>query len=186
MDVVYKAEWWGLIETNWKMKTSVALLTFSLFYLCVAEVQQLENPAGVCNNTQIHNIEIVLSCAGGTIVSQGNCEPVLNLNKPETKVKNAEEQSRGLHRESQGKTVHVFGFMLLLWFLNILIKMCFHVMSQATREAFQGVIGATAIGDEPFLTEVTLTHKSGFPESETFYPTKGNLTVYGNRWHTHT
>lgn len=161
------------------MKTSVALLTFPLFYLCVADVQQLESRAGVCNSTQIRDINIVLSCAGGTAVSQGNCEPILTLNEP--KVKDAEEQSRGLRGQAQGKTVHFSGYMLLLWFLNGLIKMRFHVMSQAAQEAFEGIIGAAAIADEPFLTEVILTHKSGFPESETFYPTKGNLTIYVNR-----
>lgn len=159
----------------------MALLTFPLFYLCVAEVQQLENRAGVCNNTQIRNIDIVLSCAGGTAVSQGNCEPILTLNEPKAKVKNTEEQSRRLRGEARGKTVHFSGYMLLSWFLNIPIKMCFHVMSQGSLEALEGITGAAAIADEPFLTEVTLTHKSGFPESETFYPTKGNLTIYVNR-----
>lgn len=155
----------------------MALLTFPLLYLCVAEVQQLENQAGVCNNTQVRNINIVLSCAGGTAVSQGKCEPILTLNEPKANVKDTEEQSRGLRGEAQGKTAHSSGYMLLLWFLNILIKMYFHVMSQA----FEGITGAAAVVDEPFLTEVTLTHKSGFPESETLYPTKGNLSIYVNR-----
>lgn len=88
------------------MKTSVALLTFSLFYLCVAEVQQLDNRAGECNSTKIHYIDVGLSCAGDTTGTQvSNCELALTSRELEAKPKNTEEQVEDVRGEFKGKTI---------------------------------------------------------------------------------
>ena len=65
--VVYKAEWCELIETNqsdWKMKISVAVLTLSLCYLSVAEVQLVEDRAGEANTPEVRSYEPAILCAG--------------------------------------------------------------------------------------------------------------------------
>lgn len=88
------------------MKTSVALLTFSLFYLCVAEVQQQDNQAGECKGTKIRNVEIAFACADDTTESQvSNCQPALILRELEAKPKNTEEQFEDVRGEVKCKTI---------------------------------------------------------------------------------
>ncbi|XP_059201128.1 complement C1q-like protein 2 isoform X2 [Centropristis striata] len=79
------------------MKTFVAVLTFSLVYLSVADVQQLDHRAGEDNGTEIPNMEKASACAGGLTGSI--------LRELETKLKNTEKQLEDLRGVVQGNRV---------------------------------------------------------------------------------
>ncbi|TDH05501.1 hypothetical protein EPR50_G00122970 [Perca flavescens] len=81
------------------MKTSVAVLTLSLFYLSVAEVQQLDDQAEQVPSMEIPNVERTCPCAGDVTGSQ------INLRDLEAKLKNTEKQLEDLTREVRGNSV---------------------------------------------------------------------------------
>lgn len=88
------------------MKTSVAVLTLSLFYLSVAEVQQLDHRAGEGNGTKINNIKPTCPFAGDITGSQKSyCQLFVNLKELEAKLKNTEKQLEDLRGEVQGKNI---------------------------------------------------------------------------------
>lgn len=107
--MVYKAEWGELIETNrsnLKMKTSVAALTLSLFYISVAEAQQLGRRAGENNSTETPNIESACVCAADITGSEKNyCQLAVILRELEAKLQNTEKQLEELRAEVQGKNI---------------------------------------------------------------------------------
>lgn len=88
------------------MKTSVALLTLSLFYLCVAEVQQPDDQAGEISNSKNSNTESACVCAGNVTESQqNNCQLVVILRELEAKLRSTEKQLDDLRREVRGKNI---------------------------------------------------------------------------------
>lgn len=88
------------------MKTSVALLTLSLFYLCVAEVQQPDDQAGEINNSKNSNTESACVYAGNVTESQkNNCQLVVILRELEAKLRSTEKQLDDLRREVRGKNI---------------------------------------------------------------------------------
>ncbi len=72
-----------------KLKISVALLTFSLLYLGVAEVQQLDHQAGEGSSIKIVDIEPVSVYSGDTAGSQENyCQLAATVKELKDKLKN--------------------------------------------------------------------------------------------------
>uniref|UniRef100_A0A3Q0R712 Cerebellin 7 n=1 Tax=Amphilophus citrinellus TaxID=61819 RepID=A0A3Q0R712_AMPCI len=69
------------------MKTSLAVLILSLFYLCVAELSQLDGETGEADTTESPIIKPACPCAGDTI-----SDLVLMLKELEAKLKNTEKQ----------------------------------------------------------------------------------------------
>lgn len=112
---VYKSERSELIRTNSKMKTCVAVLIFSLFYLCGAQLQQ----TGGCSTTKIRTLSIVFLCAGDTALDQANCKPVLDVTEAGAKLGNVQEQ---LQSENKLKLLFVIPS------LNISLRL-FNVLS---------------------------------------------------------
>lgn len=110
------------------MKTLLTVLTVSLFYLCVAEVSQLDGQAGEANPTESPVINSACPCAEETA---GNyIQLALMLKGLEAKLKDTENQFEkklaNLRSEVQGKIIpysceflfhlfHVFHFNNLLY-----------------------------------------------------------------------
>lgn len=85
------------------MKTSVAVLGLSFFYLCVAEVQQLDQQGEEENSTVSNSIEPACTADCDKTGSQeSNFQLLGDL---EAKLKNAEKQLDDLRRTVQGKNI---------------------------------------------------------------------------------
>ncbi|XP_036939950.1 complement C1q-like protein 2 isoform X2 [Acanthopagrus latus] len=81
------------------MKISVAVLTLSLFYLSVAEVQQLDQRAEEDNGTDVEQASV---CGGDVTGSQKNyCQLVVTLREQEARLRNTEKQLEDLIRRTQ-------------------------------------------------------------------------------------
>ncbi|KAM8728485.1 cerebellin-4-like [Acanthopagrus schlegelii] len=90
------------------MKISVAVLTLSLFYLSVAEVQQLDQRAEEDDGT---NVEQASVCGGDVTGSKTNGQLVVILRELEAKLRNTEKQLADLRGEVRGNRV-AFGASL--------------------------------------------------------------------------
>ncbi|XP_030258728.1 cerebellin-4-like [Sparus aurata] len=78
------------------MKTSLVVLISSFFYLCVADVQQLDQQAEEDNGT---NVERASVCGGDVTGSQKNyCQLVFTLRELEARLRNTEKQLEELVR----------------------------------------------------------------------------------------
>lgn len=87
------------------MKTSVAVLGLSLFYLSVAEVLQLDQQAEDMNKTESASIQPACPCAGDMTESQKNYNQLVwTLRELEAKLQNTEKQLQNLRIEAQGKS----------------------------------------------------------------------------------
>ena len=84
------------------MKTSLVVLIPSLFYLCVAEVQQLDQRAEEDNGT---NVEQASVCGGDVTGSQNYWQLVVILRELEAKLQNTEKQLEDLRGEVRGKNI---------------------------------------------------------------------------------
>ena len=82
------------------MKISVAVLTLSLFYLSVAEVQQLDQRAEEDNGTDVEQASV---CGGDVTGSRTNGQLVVILRELEAKLRNTEKQLEDLRGEVRGK-----------------------------------------------------------------------------------
>lgn len=85
------------------MKTLVALLTLSLFHLCVADVEPLEDQALEFNTSK--NSNTVSAAADMTKSQQINHQFFIILRKLEAKLRSTEAQLETLRREIQGKNI---------------------------------------------------------------------------------
>lgn len=85
------------------MKTLVALLTLSLFHLCVAGVERLEDQAGEFNISK--NSNTVSAAADMTKSQQTNYHFFIILRELEVKLRSTEAQLETLRREIQGKNI---------------------------------------------------------------------------------
>ncbi|XP_036939948.1 complement C1q-like protein 2 isoform X1 [Acanthopagrus latus] len=90
------------------MKISVAVLTLSLFYLSVAEVQQLDQRAEEDNGTDVEQASV---CGGDVTGSRTNSQLVVILRELEAKLRNTEKQLEDLRGEVRGNRV-AFGASL--------------------------------------------------------------------------
>ncbi|XP_030258719.1 cerebellin-4-like isoform X2 [Sparus aurata] len=84
------------------MKTSLVVLIPSLFYLGVAEVQQLDQPAEEDNGTNIKQASV---CCGDVTESQKYCQLLVILRELEAKLRNTEKQLEDLRGEVRGNRV---------------------------------------------------------------------------------
>ncbi|XP_030259455.1 complement C1q-like protein 2 [Sparus aurata] len=84
------------------MKTSLVVLIPSLFYLCVAEVQQPDQRAEEDNGT---NVERASVCGGDVAGSQNYWQLVVILRELEAKLQNTEKQLEELRGEVRGNRV---------------------------------------------------------------------------------
>ena len=104
LGVVYKAKCGALIKRHrrhCKMKTSVAVLTLSLFYICMAD-----HRAESGNSAQIPNMDPACVCAGDVAGSQkNNCHLVVTLRDLEARLRNTEKQLEDLRGEVRGKNI---------------------------------------------------------------------------------
>ncbi|XP_042354194.1 cerebellin-4-like [Plectropomus leopardus] len=85
------------------MKTFEAALTLSLFYLCVAEMQQLNRRAGEGNSTEMPDIMPACPCACDR--EENYCQLFVILRGLEAKLQNTEKQLEDLRREVRVKQV---------------------------------------------------------------------------------
>ena len=84
------------------MKTLLVVLIPSLFYLCVAEVQQLDQQAEEDDGT---NVEQASVCCHDVTGSQNYWHLVVILRDLEAKLRNTEKQLEELRGEVRGKNV---------------------------------------------------------------------------------
>ncbi len=86
------------------MKISAALLTFSLFYLSVAEVQQLDEKAGEESSTKIANIKPDSVSSRNTTDSQKSDGQLFAAVKLlEYRLNIVEKELEDLRKEAQGR-----------------------------------------------------------------------------------
>lgn len=161
-------------RTSEMMKTLLTVLTVSLFYLCVAEVSQLDGQAGEANPTESPVINA--ACSAGN--EKNYIQLALMLKELEAKLKDTEKQFEkklaNLRLEIQGKII------LHSYFINsmfsILIMSYFHATPQGSRVAFGASISNVGnIG--PFNTEITLLYRNVYFNSGSFNPATGKLTI---------
>ena len=84
----------------------MVVLTLSLFYLSVAEVQQLDHRAVRENSTETPQIKTACACAADIAGSQNNYQLAVLLRELEAKLRHTEKQLEDLRGEVKGKNIH--------------------------------------------------------------------------------
>lgn len=103
------------------MKTLVALLTLSLFHLCVADVERLEDQAGEFNTS--NNSDTLSAATDMTRSQQTNNHFFIILRKLEAKLRSTEARLETLRREIRGKNIlNKLHFRLIEAFKKTVLK----------------------------------------------------------------